>query len=240
MSLLVLAAATGFACMNPAHSSGEVVRCAARGQAMQLHDIVAPEPAVPCGGLFGDCPVDPGAAARDHLAALTRGKELRCTPTGGRTSLDNPPRTIVRCMIGDVDLSCQMVADGYALGNDNITRCANEIRSRRVAAAPPPRPALIIPSVIWRWLPLYLLLMNIVTYFVFAADKRRQVTNINRIAEAELLGLIAFGGGIGALVAQVRLDHMRDEQPFASQAAILLGLQIGAAIAVGAMLTLRI
>ncbi len=226
--------------MNPAHASGEVIRCAARGPTLQLHDIVAPEPAAPCESGFGDCAIDPGAAARDHLADLTRGQSLQCTPTGGRTQLDNPPRTIVRCMIGTVDLSCRMVADGFAIGNDKITACAAELQARTVKAVQPKLPVVTIPPALWRWLPIYLLLINIVTYFVFAADKRRAVTKINRIAEAELLGLVVFGGGIGAIIAQARLDHLRDEQPFASQMAILIGLQIGAALAIAAMLVFKI
>lgn len=224
--------------MNPAHGSGEVIRCAARGPAMQLHDIIVPEPAAPCTSSFGDCPVDPGAAARDHLADLTRGQSLQCYPTGGRTRLDNPPRTIVRCMIGNVDLSCRMVADGFAVGNDNVAACATALRASAAGKVSSNRPAMTIPPTLWRWLPLYLLMMNIITYFVFAADKRRAVTKINRIAEAELLGLIAFGGGIGAIIAQAHLGHMRDEQPFASQMAILIGLQIGAALAIAAIMNI--
>jgi uncharacterized membrane protein YsdA (DUF1294 family) len=240
MALLVLAAAASFACMNPAHPSGEVIRCQSRNTRMQLHDIIVPEPAAPCASSIGECPVDAGTAARDHLADLTRGRPVSCFPTGGRTRLDNPPRPIVRCLVEGVDLSCLMVADGFAIANPKTEACAAAIRANRSKKSAPSARQIVIPAALWRWLPVYLVLMNIVTYFVFAADKKREVTRINRISESELLGLIAFGGGIGAIIAQLRLDHMRDQQPFASQMAILIGLQIGAALAIAAMLLLKI
>ncbi len=224
--------------MSPAHRSGEAIRCAGRGNVMQLHDIIAPEPAAPCAGYSG-CSPDPGAAARDHLAELTRGQKPVCRYTGGITALDNPPRRIVRCSIDDVDLSCRMVADGFAIGNDASKACAAEITRKR-AVAPAPRPPVKLPLALLPLLLLYLVVINIVAYFVFAADHRRAITRINRISETELLGVIAFGGGAGALVAQQRFDHMIDQQPFASQMAVLIGLQIGAVLAIAGMVIFRL
>jgi hypothetical protein len=37
-----------------------------------------------------------------------------------------------------------------------------------------------------------------------------------------------FGGGLWGMAAQRQLRHLHDEQPFANQFAILIGLQIGA------------
>ena len=89
---------------------------------------------------------------------------------------------------------------------------------------------------LWRWVPLYLIGINIITYLAFAADKSRAQRGLNRISEVHLLTLVVFGGGIGALIAQYRLDHMRDQQPFAHRFAILLGLQIGALVGVAGLL----
>lgn len=239
MPLFVLAAATGFACMNPAHPSGETIRCAGRATRMQLHDIVIPEPASPCSG-FADCPADSGSVARDHLAELTRGRKVMCASTGGSTRLDNPPRPIVRCTVASVDLSCLMVADGFAIGNDSTLACAAEIKAHRAVQSVPGRHVLAIPPAFWRWAPIYLIVANIFAYLLFAADKRREVDEKKRISEYELLLAVALGGGGGAVAAQLRLDHMRDHQPFASQAAILMGLQIGAVFAIGAMVFLKL
>lgn len=239
MPFFVLAAATGFACMNPAHSSGEAIRCAGRPSVMQLHDIVTPEPASPCSG-FTDCPTDPGSAARDHLAELTRGQRVICVAIGGYTRLDNPPRPIVRCGVGDSDLSCLMVADGFAAGNENTLACAAEIVARRGLQVAPVERSLAVPRAFWTWAPIYLIAINIFAYMLFSADKRRAVNDRKRVPEYELLVVIALGGGGGAVAAQQRLDHMRDQQPFASQAAILMGLQIGAAAAIGLMVALKL
>ena len=225
--------------MNPAHPSGEAIRCAGRAARMQLHDIVTPEPASPCTG-FTDCPADSGSVARDHLAELTRGRKVMCVATGGSTRLDNPPRPIVRCEVANIDLSCLMVADGYAIGNDSTLACAAEIKAHRAMQVVPARHSLVIPPAFWLWAPIYLIAINILSYMLFSADKRRDGTEKKRISEYGLLVVIALGGGGGAVAAQQQLDHMRDQQPFASQSAILMGLQIGAVVAIATMMVLKL
>lgn len=229
MSLLTLVAATSFVCINPVHHDGDEIRCANRGGSTKLYSIDAPR-------LKGECrpgracvPGDP-IAARDYLADLTKGKKVTCTPLDpGRTG-----KRELRCTVDRVDLSCAMVAAGFAFERENPLNC-DRYEVPRLAAksgnkAGPARNRLNFDSLPpeWPWyLGAWLLVANILTYVAFDADKKRARRGLNRIADTHLLGLVLVGGGLGALIAQQRLDHMRTEQPFASQFAVLLGLQFG-------------
>ncbi|QDP20433.1 thermonuclease family protein [Sphingomonas xanthus] len=76
---------------------------------VRLFGIDAPELSQTCqkGGQSWDC----GRDAKDRLASLVQGREVRCVPTG----FDVHGRTIARCSAGGVDLNRAMVASGYAL-----------------------------------------------------------------------------------------------------------------------------
>ena len=225
MPLITFIAAASFSCFTPAHRDGESVRCGDRAPVMRLYGIMAPPSNASCNNNF-NCSDDPATLARDHLAELTRGQQIFCTAVG--KAKHSPVRT-VRCTVNRVDVSCVMVADGFADKIDKALDCP----------APPPvsRRGILPTSFIempplWRWIPLYLMGINIVTYLAFAADKSRAQRALNRVSEVHLLTLVVFGGGIGALIAQYRLDHMRGEQTFANRSAIILGLLIGALIGV--------
>nr|WP_310522406.1 DUF1294 domain-containing protein [Polymorphobacter sp.] len=218
--------------MNPTHYDGDEIRCANKASAMKLFSIDAPR-------LPGDCrtgracvPGNP-IAARDYLRELTHNKKVSCT------SLD-PNRTgsrDVRCAADGIDLSCAMVASGFALEREHPLSCDK-------LAVPKPTTKLTaeardfaqLSPTLRLWVPIFLLAVNIITYFAFVADKNRARSGLNRIADIHLLTLVFFGGGIGALVAQQRHEHMRTEQPFATQFAILIGLQFGTIIGLTGML----
>ena len=232
MALLTLVAATSFACMNPTHYDGDEIRCANKSGSMKLFSIDAPR-------LPGDCrpgracvPGNP-TAARDYLRDLTQGKKIICT------SLD-PDRTgsrDVRCAAAGVDLSSAMVASGFALEREHPLSCDKLAVPKPASKFKSEARTIAELSPVWRiWIPLFLVAVNIITYFAFVADKNRARAGLNRIADIHLLTLVFFGGGIGALVAQQRHDHMRTEQPFANQFAILLGLQFGTLIGLAGML----
>jgi uncharacterized membrane protein YsdA (DUF1294 family) len=238
MSLLTLVAATSFVCINPTHHDGDEIRCANRGGSTKLYSIDAPR-------LKGECrpgracvPGDP-IVARDYLADLTKGKQVTCV------ALD-PARTgnrELRCAAGRVDLSCSMVAAGFAFERENPLNCESyEVPRPAAKTGAKSRPARsrlsfdTLPSE-WPWyLGAWLLVANILTYMAFDADKKRSRRGLNRIADTHLLALVLVGGGLGALIAQQRLDHMRTEQPFASQFAVLLGLQFGTVVGIVGML----
>ncbi len=230
MPLLVLVAASSFACLTPSHNVGNAIHCRDHGPEMELQGLRIPGIAAPCSDGFLGCPPDPGTAARDHLADLTRGHKVSCTAVGG--SADG--RRLVRCSVGGRDLSCAMIDDGFANGDRKALKCPaiprvstpdRDIMSEKVRQ-------LSKKSSLQRLVPLYLMMINIITYLAFAADKHRADRGLLRISEIHLLLLVTFGGGIGAVLAQERLDHMRDEQPFASQLVGLIGLQFGALLGV--------
>ncbi|HRK62894.1 MAG TPA: DUF1294 domain-containing protein [Terricaulis sp.] len=56
--------------------------------------------------------------------------------------------------------------------------------------------------------------INIAAFAAFADDKRRAVQNRQRLPEADLLALAAFGGALGALLGQQIFRHKTRKQPF--------------------------
>ncbi|MBQ3095586.1 MAG: DUF1294 domain-containing protein [Clostridia bacterium] len=64
-----------------------------------------------------------------------------------------------------------------------------------------------MPKVLLLWTVGALFLLNLVTYIVYAADKRRARKHRRRVPEKTLLLLAAFGGSVGALIAMYTLRH---------------------------------
>jgi uncharacterized membrane protein YsdA (DUF1294 family) len=227
MPLLMLIAGASFACNNPVHRDGQSIRCNDGTAVMSLVGIEAPAIAAGCRHT-ANCDVDPGTAARDHLAELTRGQTVICTHENAARGGRRLHQQGVRCSANGVDLSCAMIRDGAAaqtvagLGCPAIAVTTREQEALAVGA----RSFIALPK-LWRWVPLYLMIVNLFTYLAFAEDKRRAKFGIKRISETHLLILVAFGGGVGAIIGQSRLNHMRDERPFTIYLAILIGLQIG-------------
>lgn len=228
MPLLTVVAAASFACLNPAHVDGASIRCEGRGPAMTLHGITALPPAAPC-RRFSDCPVDPGTAARDRLAELTRGQKIICTSVPGTAKARERS---VRCTRGGVDLTCTMLADGHGKASVSGLGCSQVRAAETGGLWQRGGRDFAALSNLWRWGVLYLIILSAVTYFAFTADQRRERRALNRISESHLLALVLFGGGFGGLAAQITTGHMRDTLPFANQFAVLLGLQIGALIGI--------
>ncbi|KEJ90832.1 putative membrane protein [Sulfitobacter donghicola DSW-25 = KCTC 12864 = JCM 14565] len=63
----------------------------------------------------------------------------------------------------------------------------------------------------------YAALINLITFGVFAHDKRRARQSGRRVPEKRLLILAALGGWGGAKFAQQRLRHKSSKQPFGRQ-----------------------
>lgn len=61
---------------------------------------------------------------------------------------------------------------------------------------------------------LYLLVLNAMTFAVFASDKRRAAGGDRRVPERTLLGLAALGGTPGAFAARRVFRHKTRKQPF--------------------------
>lgn len=71
----------------------------------------------------------------------------------------------------------------------------------------------------------YLGLVNLLTYTLFAFDKRRARVRGRRVSESNLLLWSAVGGTPAAKLAQRRLRHKTVKQPFARQLNMLVWVQ---------------
>ncbi len=151
-----------FTCLAPAHDTATTVRCAnpvasyaaetrsadpVADNADETTDealLPAPPPppiirlmgidapAMPATCQPGDaCPPGDPFAARDTLRSLTLGRTLSCEAAG----TDPRGRILARCKVGDVDLSCAMLASGHAVPSKTAGDCN--------CATPRGRPALL-------------------------------------------------------------------------------------------------
>jgi uncharacterized membrane protein YsdA (DUF1294 family) len=85
-------------------------------------------------------------------------------------------------------------------------------------------------SILWWLAPIYLLLVNAMTYLMFWIDKERAQTRQYRIPEGKLLLLAALGGSPAALFARQHLRHKTRKQPFGAALLGIVALQLSAAI----------
>ena len=83
---------------------------------------------------------------------------------------------------------------------------------------------------LWWIAPLYLIIINSITYFAFWIDKGRARQRGYRISESNLLSLAVLGGSPAAIFAQQRLRHKTRKQPFSTFLLCIPGIQIGVAI----------
>ena len=66
----------------------------------------------------------------------------------------------------------------------------------------------------WKLIVGWIVLVNLLTYFVYWLDKRRAAKGTRRISERELLGWAAFGGTPAAFYAMRRLRHKTQKTSF--------------------------
>lgn len=95
-----------------------------QGTAIRLQDVDAPELRQPCGGDGQNWPC--GAAARDALSRLVRGKDVFCTSG----SQDRYGRAVARCTVDGRDLGGEMVRQGLAVAHRGGDYGADEAEAR--------------------------------------------------------------------------------------------------------------
>ena len=83
---------------------------------------------------------------------------------------------------------------------------------------------------VWWLAPIYLFLINAITYLMFWIDKERAQLRLYRISEGHLLLLAMLGGSPAAIFAQQHLRHKTRKQPFGMMLLGIFGIQIFAAI----------
>ncbi len=74
----------------------------------------------------------------------------------------------------------------------------------------------------------YLGVVNLLTFAVFAADKRRAALRRRRLPERNLLWLAALGGSAGATAAQHLLRHKTRKEPFRTRLRLIVFAQLAA------------
>lgn len=65
-----------------------------------------------------------------------------------------------------------------------------------------------------KYLLIYLIIINIVAFIVYAWDKRKAKKGVWRTPESILLLLAAVGGSVGALLAMYMLRHKTNHKKF--------------------------
>jgi len=72
----------------------------------------------------------------------------------------------------------------------------------------------------------YLIIMNILSFSVYAADKKKAQRHKWRVPEAQLIMLAVVGGSIGALLAMYLLRHKTKHAKFTIGVPLILAAQI--------------
>ena len=74
---------------------------------------------------------------------------------------------------------------------------------------------------------IYLLIINVITFFLFGIDKLKAKRSRWRISEALLLGMAAIGGSIGAWLGMMVWHHKTQHKKFRYGIPLILLVQIG-------------
>lgn len=73
---------------------------------------------------------------------------------------------------------------------------------------------------------IYLVIVNVATFLVFAWDKFAAKTERGRVRETTLLGAAALGGTPAAILARTVFRHKTQKQPFSSVLMVILAVQV--------------
>lgn len=212
MFLALAAAAASLTCASPIPPDGASLACG-HDRTVRIHGIIVPAPLDTCKSWDVLCRPDPGSAARDHLADLTRGLAVDC-----QRRADGQ----YRCAVAGRDLACAMVADGFARPQPDLRHCP----------PPPPRARVVDRDLIpplWA-IGTFLALVNLAGIAAVAFDEYRQRRGFGALTDRLLVLLALFGGGAGIIATQMSVA--RQNAGISAGVAVVLGLQIGAILGV--------
>lgn len=65
-----------------------------------------------------------------------------------------------------------------------------------------------------KYLLIYLLAINLISFIAYGIDKRKAIKNKWRIKEATLLGISFIGGSVGALLGMITFHHKTKKPRF--------------------------
>lgn len=77
-----------------------------------------------------------------------------------------------------------------------------------------------------RILSVYLLLINVVTFFIYGMDKQKAKRGAWRISETTLLGLAVIGGSVGAYLGMRVFHHKTKHLKFTIGVPVIFVLQV--------------
>ena len=72
----------------------------------------------------------------------------------------------------------------------------------------------------------YLLIVNVVAFFMYGIDKRKAIKDKWRIPEKVLLGMSVIGGAVGSFLGMVMFHHKTRKWKFMLGVPLILALQI--------------
>ena len=72
----------------------------------------------------------------------------------------------------------------------------------------------------------YFLIINIVTFVIYGADKRAAIKHSSRISENALLGLALIGGSAGALAGMLNFRHKTKKPLFSIGVPVIMVMQM--------------
>ena len=81
-----------------------------------------------------------------------------------------------------------------------------------------------------KYFVVYLLVVNLITFFLYGIDKRRAVRKAWRIPESVLIGFAAIGGSVGAFLAMLVFRHKTKHAKFTVGVPLIMLAQITAII----------
>ncbi len=81
-------------------------------------------------------------------------------------------------------------------------------------------------TLFWQIAVIYLLLINLITFFYFGIDKMKSQLQKRRVSEKTLWVLALVGGSVGALVGMSFFRHKTKKMSFQAGVAVILAVQI--------------
>ena len=81
-----------------------------------------------------------------------------------------------------------------------------------------------------KYFVVYLLVVNLITFLLYAIDKRRAIRKAWRIPESVLIGFAALGGSVGAFLAMFLFRHKTKHTKFTVGVPLILFVQIIAVV----------
>lgn len=88
-------------------------------------------------------------------------------------------------------------------------------------------PNALFNSPILHYILIYLIVINVITFFLYGIDKLKAKRARWRVPEATLIGLAVIGGSIGAWLAMMVWHHKTMHQKFKYGIPLILAAQVG-------------